>query len=112
MKLRNVLSSCTENFAYRLCSKELIDFLVVVKKVSEKDHGGNNTALRGFSSIRKCSDWFWRSGPECDLRQARRNRSSSSMTVGCERWTKKFFSKNLRALTRQLRGMISTRTLP
>jgi hypothetical protein len=48
MKLRNVLSSCTDNFAYRLCSKELIDFLVVVKKASKKDHRGNNTAVRGI----------------------------------------------------------------
>ncbi len=33
MKLLSVLSSCMENFAYRLCSKELTDFAVVLMEV-------------------------------------------------------------------------------
>jgi hypothetical protein len=43
MKLPSVLSSCTESFAYRLCSKKLIDFAVVLSEAPGKNHRANNT---------------------------------------------------------------------
>ena len=47
MKLLRVLSSCTENFACRLCSKKLIDLAADLSEASGKNNRNTDKAARG-----------------------------------------------------------------